>query len=126
MKKIALAISMDTPATPPKPRMPAINATIRNVTTQLNMIQPSIQFRFKTGTADRRKGIFGAVDGKDRSNSFPVPQRPRQRNHPLDMTVSEPAAAIAANEREAARDAEFFLLHMIVERTQHRLPFQQQ
>src|SRR5712671_994849 len=37
---MALAISMDAPATPPKPRMPAISATIRNVTTQLSMTQP--------------------------------------------------------------------------------------
>ena len=27
---------------PPKPRMPAISATIRNVTTQLNMIRTSV------------------------------------------------------------------------------------
>src|SRR4051794_16933985 len=37
MKKMILAISMDAPATPPKPRMPAISATIRKVTTQPNI-----------------------------------------------------------------------------------------
>ena len=42
MKKIALAISMETPAMPPKPRIPAINATIRNVTTQLSMTRPRL------------------------------------------------------------------------------------
>jgi hypothetical protein len=42
MKKIALAISMEVPATPPKPRTPAINATIRNVTTQPNMGTTSV------------------------------------------------------------------------------------
>ena len=40
MKKIALAISTEAPAMPPKPKIPAINATIRNVTTQLNMTRP--------------------------------------------------------------------------------------
>ena len=42
MKKIALAISMEAPAMPPKPRMPAISATIRNVTTQLSMTRTSV------------------------------------------------------------------------------------
>src|ERR1700719_2379418 len=37
MKKIALAISMEAPAMPPKPRTPAMSAMIRKVTTQLNM-----------------------------------------------------------------------------------------
>src|SRR5262249_28256872 len=41
MKKIALAISTDAPAMPPKPRTPAISAMIRNVTTQLNMVLSS-------------------------------------------------------------------------------------
>jgi len=45
MKKIALAISMDAPAMPPKPRIPAISATIKNVTTQLSMIRTSVWFR---------------------------------------------------------------------------------
>jgi hypothetical protein len=42
MKKMILAISIDAPATPPKPRMPAISATTKNVTTQLSMVRPSI------------------------------------------------------------------------------------
>ncbi len=42
MKKIALAISMEAPAMPPKPRIPAINATTRNVTTQLSMTRPRL------------------------------------------------------------------------------------
>ena len=37
MKKMILAISIEAPAMPPKPRMPAISAMIRNVTTQLSM-----------------------------------------------------------------------------------------
>ena len=40
MKKMILAISMEAPAMPPKPRIPAINATTRNVTTQLSMTRP--------------------------------------------------------------------------------------
>jgi hypothetical protein len=42
MKKISLAISMDAPARPPKPRTPAISAIIRNVTTQLSMVRTPI------------------------------------------------------------------------------------
>lgn len=42
MKKIVLAISIETPAMPPKPRTPAINAMTKKVTTQLNMIQTSV------------------------------------------------------------------------------------
>src|SRR5260370_1313504 len=41
MKKMTLAISIDVPAMPPKPRRPAINARIRKVTTQLNMTRSS-------------------------------------------------------------------------------------
>src|SRR5437879_6503042 len=37
-----LAISIEAPAIPPKPRMPAISAMIRNVTTQLSMTRPPI------------------------------------------------------------------------------------
>jgi hypothetical protein len=33
---------MEAPAMPPKPRMPAIKAMIRNVTTQLNMVRTSV------------------------------------------------------------------------------------
>jgi len=33
-----LAISIEAPATPPKPKMPAISATIKNVTTQPSMV----------------------------------------------------------------------------------------
>ena len=40
MKKMILAISIEAPAMPPKPKMPAINATTRNVTTQPSMTRP--------------------------------------------------------------------------------------
>src|SRR5665213_1446141 len=40
IKKMALAISIDAPAIPPKPRIPAISATTKKVTTQLNMTSP--------------------------------------------------------------------------------------
>src|SRR6266487_2453957 len=36
-ENMTIAISIETPAIPPKPRMPAISAMIRNVTTQLSM-----------------------------------------------------------------------------------------
>src|SRR5229473_953444 len=39
MKKMVLAISTEAPAMPPKPRMPAISAMTKNVTTQLSMIR---------------------------------------------------------------------------------------
>ncbi len=42
MKKMILAISIDAPARPPKPRIPAISAIIRNVTTQLSMVKTSV------------------------------------------------------------------------------------
>ena len=48
MKKMILAISIEAPAMPPKPRMPAINAMIKNVTTQLSMADLST-FRFESG-----------------------------------------------------------------------------
>ena len=38
MKKMILAISIEAPAMPPKPRMPAISAMTRNVTTQPSMV----------------------------------------------------------------------------------------
>src|SRR5438477_4695154 len=44
MKKIALAISMETPAMPPKPKMPAISAMIKKVTTQPSMTRPLFGF----------------------------------------------------------------------------------
>jgi hypothetical protein len=42
MKKMTLAISIDVPAMPPKPRRPATKAIIRKVTTQLNMTRTSV------------------------------------------------------------------------------------
>jgi hypothetical protein len=51
IKKIALAISMDAPAMPPKPRMPAINAMTRKVTTQLSMTLTFV-FCFDISAAD--------------------------------------------------------------------------
>ena len=48
MKKIDLGDFNEETATPPKPRMPAINATTKNVTTQLNMARTSVStFRFE-------------------------------------------------------------------------------
>jgi hypothetical protein len=39
---MTLAISIEAPAMPPKPKMPAIRAMIRNVTTQLSMTRTSV------------------------------------------------------------------------------------
>ncbi|MHC2681770.1 acyl-CoA thioesterase FadM [Bradyrhizobium diazoefficiens] len=41
MKKMILAISIEAPAMPPKPRIPAISAITRNVTTQPSMVKSS-------------------------------------------------------------------------------------
>src|SRR5260370_36862358 len=41
MKKMILAISIEAPATAPKPKIPAINAMIRNGTTQPSMTRTS-------------------------------------------------------------------------------------
>src|SRR6266576_2130947 len=42
IKKMTLAISIEAPAMPPKPKMPAIRAMIRKVTTQLSMFRTSV------------------------------------------------------------------------------------
>jgi hypothetical protein len=53
MKKMILAISMEAPANPPKPKMPATNAMIKNVTTQLNMFKTSVSTFCSTSARGR-------------------------------------------------------------------------
>jgi hypothetical protein len=51
MKKMILAISIEAPAMPPKPRTPAISAIIKNVTTQLSMVSTFL-FGFKLSATE--------------------------------------------------------------------------
>ena len=77
MKKMVLAISMEAPAMPPKPKMPAISAMIRNVTTQLNMTRPLFHFGFDIAR-DRQRRASAAETNP--SLGTKVPRGSRRQN----------------------------------------------
>ena len=78
---------------PPKPKMPAIKATIKNVTTQLNMVPTSVcTFCFEPGATDE-------PDNPDASAPTGEPGAGEQP--PSDGSQQEPGTA----EEEAGNDA---------------------
>src|SRR5882724_651188 len=72
MKKIALAISTEAPAIPPKPRTPAISATTRNVTTQLSTTPPLLPVSLSMLRPSRRTSAAETIqagnEGSGRRN----------------------------------------------------------
>src|SRR5205085_213141 len=85
MKKMILAISMEAPATPPKPRMPAINAITRKVTTQPNMTRP---LSLDCGSKRREPA---PLPGQSRPGTL-VPGRCTAKNSRIGGTIGPPAA----------------------------------
>src|ERR1700744_3698338 len=85
-KKMILAISTEAPAMPPKPKMPAINATIKNVTTQLNMVLiPVSTFRFESrrdrqDSARDLKAVELIQPGSESSAAFKRQNRQKSRH----------------------------------------------
>src|ERR1700738_685769 len=76
MKKMTLAISIEAPAMPPKPKMPAIRAMMRKVTTQLNITQPlrSIPSSFEPRPGASRLGYENNPELKRKFPLVPAPK----------------------------------------------------
>ncbi len=80
----------------------------------------------KAGAADRRQGIVGAVQRENHADAFAVAQRAGQCHHAFDMTITEFAAAVAADQGKTARRDDRLLFDMRIDGAQLRFAFQQQ
>src|SRR5712671_5141794 len=94
IKKMTLAISIEAPAMPPKPKMPAISAMIKNVTTQLNMVLTSV--RSERGGHRRRASVVEIMWRGNKGSEGSGPQkrqktrrwREQNRRPETDLAVS--------------------------------------